>query len=85
MDDVTIFTSNFCSFCVRAKRLLENRGVPYREVDITGNSARREEMVAESGRRTVPQIFIKGQPIGGFHELQALDSSGELDTLLAQN
>jgi glutaredoxin 3 len=82
MAEVTIFTTHFCPFCVRAKRLLDHKGVPYREVDVSFDDELRERMVTESGRRTVPQIFIAGRPIGGFEELQALEERGELDTLL---
>ena len=82
MADVTIFTTNFCPYCVRAKRLLDHKGVPYKEVDVGSDDDLRDRMVAKSGRRTVPQIFIAGQPIGGFEELQALEDRGELDALL---
>lgn len=82
MAEVTIFTTHFCPFCVRAKRLLDHKGVPYQEVDVSFDDELRERMVVESGRRTVPQIFIAGRPIGGFEELQELEARGELDTLL---
>jgi glutaredoxin 3 len=82
MAEVTIFTTHFCPYCVRAKRLLDHKGVPYKEIDVGSDDELRERMVAESGRRTVPQIFIAGRPIGGFEELQALEHRGELDALL---
>jgi glutaredoxin 3 len=82
MAEVTIFTTSFCPYCVRAKRLLDHKGVVYREIDVSSDDELRERMVAESGRRTVPQIFIAGRPIGGFDELQGLEASGELDGLL---
>lgn len=82
MADVTIFTTHFCPYCVRAKRLLDHKGVPYEEIDVSSDDELRERMVAESGRRTVPQIFIAGRPVGGFEELQALEDRGELDVLL---
>jgi len=78
-----MFTTLVCPFCVRAKKLLDHKGVPFEEIDVTRDAALREKMVAESGRRTVPQIFIDGAPIGGYQELQALEDSGELDQLLA--
>jgi glutaredoxin 3 len=53
------------------------------EIDVSGDEALREEMVVASGRRTVPQIFIDGRPVGGFEELWTLEQSGELDQLLA--
>lgn len=80
---VIVYTTEFCPFCVRAKRLLDSRGVAYEEVDVTHDVDLRDKMVAESGRRTVPQIFFDDRPIGGFEELRALDSTGELETLLA--
>jgi glutaredoxin 3 len=82
MAEVTIFTTHFCPYCVRAKRLLDHKGVPYEEIDVGSDDELRERVVAESGRRTVPQIFIAGRPIGGFEELQALEDRGELDALL---
>jgi glutaredoxin 3 len=82
MADVIVYTTLVCPFCVRAKRLLEHKEVPFREIDVTSDVALREKMVADSGRRTVPQIFVDGESIGGYHELQALEDSGELDILL---
>jgi len=83
MAEVTIYTTVSCPYCVQAKRLLSAKGVAYTEVDVTGDHALRQEMIRASGRRTVPQIFIAGQPIGGFDELYELDVRGELDALLA--
>ena len=82
MPEVTIYTTPSCPYCVRAKSLLKHKGIPYREIDVAGDETRRERMVAESGRRTVPQIFIDGKPIGGFTELAALAESGGLDGLV---
>jgi glutaredoxin 3 len=83
MAEVKIFTTSYCPYCIQAKRLLDKKSVPYEEVDVGGDDALREEMVAAAGgRRTVPQIFIGGQPIGGFEELWALEQSGRLDQLL---
>ncbi len=82
MAEVTIYTTEVCPFCVRAKRLLDHKGVAYDEVDVTTDAALRDDVVARSGRRTVPQIFIDGASIGGYQELQALDDGGELDPLL---
>ena len=80
---ITIYTSTSCPYCVQAKRLLTNKGVPYTEIDVTMDPALRQEMIASSGRRTVPQIFIDGRSIGGFDELYDLEQSGELDDLLS--
>jgi len=82
MAQVTVYTALVCPFCVRAKRLLDHKGVAYEEVDVSSDAARRDKMVADSGRRTVPQIFIDGLPIGGYQELQILENSGDLDSLL---
>lgn len=82
MAQVTIYTTLVCPFCVRAKRLLDHKGVAYDEVDVSYDAALREKMIAESGRRTVPQIFIDGAPVGGYEELQSLEDRGELDAML---
>ena len=83
MAKVVMYTTQVCAFCVRAKALLRHKGVAFDEVDVGGDDGLRDKMVEESGRRTVPQIFIDGRPIGGFEELRALDEQGELDRLLA--
>ncbi len=82
MAQITMYTTVVCPFCVRAKRLLDHKGVAYEEVDVSYDADLRDKMVAESGRRTVPQIFIDGEPVGGYQELQALEDRGELDPLL---
>ena len=80
---VEIYSTMFCPFCWRAKKLLKKRGVDYAEIDVMADSARRSEMVARAnGRDTVPQIFIDGRHIGGSEELAALERSGELGALL---
>ena len=80
---VEIYTKWGCPFCVRAKALLDRKGVAYTEYDITLGGPRRDEMQARvPAARTVPQILIDGQPIGGSDELHALDAAGELDPLL---
>jgi GrxC family glutaredoxin len=79
---VEIYTTPNCSFCVRAKRLLDARGIPFREIDLATDDALRAEIIQRTGRRTVPQIFIDERSIGGFEELAALDAAGELAGLL---
>jgi glutaredoxin 3 len=81
--DVRIYTTKWCAYCVAAKRLLGTRGVPFEEVDVSGDDARRAWLLETTKLRTVPQIFIHGKPIGGYESLAALDRSGELATLLA--
>lgn len=80
---VTVYTTDYCAYCARAKTLLSARQIPFAEVDVTGDDARRAWLVEATGRRTVPQVFIDGQPIGGSDELKALDRSGELARRLA--
>lgn len=82
MVDVIIYTTMVCPYCVQAKRLLTHKGISYKEIDVTADSALRLEMIQASGRRTVPQIFIGEQSIGGFDELYELEQSGELDNML---
>jgi glutaredoxin 3 len=81
MARVQVYTTASCPFCVRAKRLLQARGVPYDEIDVGGDPDARAELVRRTGRRTVPQIFIDGRAIGGFEELAALDARAELAAL----
>lgn len=84
MPDVEIYTKPFCPYCIRAKRLLKQKGVDFTEIDIWLSAGRRTEMQERAqGRATVPQIFIDGRGIGGCDELMALDARGELDPLLA--
>ena len=81
---VTIYTTMFCPYCVRAKRLLGRKGVAFEEIAVDGDRDRRAEMIARAaGRRTVPQIFIGGRHVGGADELADLERAGELDALLA--
>ena len=80
---VEIYTKFGCPYCVRAKHLLDSKGVRYTEYDVSTGGANRAEMVVRSpGARTVPQIFINDLAIGGSDDLRALDSSGKLDNLL---
>lgn len=84
MANVEIYTTKVCPYCVRAKNLLNAKDVDFIEHDVTGNDEAREALVKKSGGlRTVPQIFINGQPIGGCDNLYALEEKGELDRLLA--
>jgi len=78
---VEIYTTPSCPFCVRAKRLLDARGIAFDEVDLANDHALRAQVLERTGRRTVPQIFIDGRSIGGFEELAALDAAGELKDL----
>lgn len=82
MARVTVYTTDYCPYCVRAKKLLERRGIEYAEVDVTHDEGKRAWLVAATGRRTVPQIFVGERPIGGSDDLAALDASGELARLV---
>lgn len=83
MAQIDIYTKFLCPFCSRAKALLGRKGAEYREIDVTMDSAGFAAMTARAaGRRTVPQIFIDGQHIGGCDDLVALDAAGKLDPLL---
>ena len=80
---VEIFTGANCAYCVAAKNLLKSKGLDYEEFRIDLDAARREEMlVRSSNRRTVPQIFINGQHVGGFDDLAAAERSGKLAQLI---
>jgi glutaredoxin 3 len=84
MAEVVIYSSEFCGYCMRAKKLLTSKGVSYQDIDLGAQPARRAEMIERAGgRTTVPQIFIDGRHIGGCDDLHALDRSGQLDPLLA--
>jgi glutaredoxin 3 len=80
--EVTVYTTQVCPYCIAAKRLLGQRGVAYREIDVSNDPGKRAWLVEATGRRTVPQIFIAGEAIGGFDDLAALDKSGELSKKL---
>ena len=78
-----MYSSSWCPFCHRAKRLLKSKGVTFTEINVDGQPALRREMMNRSGgRHTVPQIFIGGTHVGGSDELAALERAGRLDPLL---
>jgi glutaredoxin 3 len=79
---VTMYTSDWCPYCQRAKGLLTQKQVSFSEINVDDDAKFREEMVARSSRRTVPQIFIGDKHVGGCDDLFALEQSGELDRLL---
>lgn len=84
MKPVEIYTTPICGYCAMAKRLLTQKGVAFTEIDVMRDPAKRQEMTQRSkGGRTVPQIFIGGEPIGGCDDLQALERAGKLDAMLA--
>lgn len=84
MKQVEIYTSPFCGYCHAAKRLLNGKGAAFVEVDVMANPDRKAEMIQRAnGGRTVPQIFIGDEHVGGSDELHALERAGKLDPLLA--
>lgn len=84
MNTVTIYSSDYCPFCVRAKQLLASKKASIKEICVDSERALRQEMTEKCGRTSVPQIWIGEQHIGGCDELYALEREQKLDTLLAQ-
>lgn len=80
---VTIYSTPVCPYCQRAKKLLAEKGVPYKEIDVSDAVERAALIEKAGGQRTVPQIFIGDHHIGGFDDLSALDRKGALDPLLS--
>jgi len=80
--EVTLYTTRFCPYCIRARSLLDAKAVRYREFAVDRDPDLREEMMARSGRRTVPQIWVGERHIGGYDDLWRLESQGLLDELL---
>ena len=79
---VTLYVSDWCPYCQRARGLLAQKNVEFSEINVEDDAKLREEMIARSNRRTVPQIFIGDKHVGGFDDLFELDRSGELDRLI---
>lgn len=85
MANVKMYTAGYCPYCANAERLLKSKGVTeIDKIQIDTNPALRIEMMEKTGRRTVPQIYIDDQHIGGFDDLRALDLAGGLEPLLAK-
>lgn len=82
MAEVIMYSTDYCPYCTRAKNLLHKKNIAFTEHRVDLHPELREEMRIKSGRHTVPQIFINGQPIGGCDELHALEEQGKLDQLL---
>jgi glutaredoxin 3 len=80
--DVTLYTGSFCGYCMQVKALLDRLGIPYRERSVEDEPGLREELLARSGRRTLPQVFVGERYVGGAEELRALEASGELTRLI---
>lgn len=83
MSRIEIYTTGLCPYCYRAKKLLDDKGAAYDEIDVMFTAGKRDEMIKRSGgRRTVPQIFVGETHIGGYDDLAAMDGAGKLDPLL---
>jgi glutaredoxin 3 len=82
MQPVRIYTTVTCGYCHAAKRFLADQRVPFEELDVSDDDARRAWLVETTGQRTVPQIFIGDRSIGGYIDLRALHQKGELEALL---
>ncbi len=80
--EVLIYSTGACHYCVRARQLLQKKGVRYTEVRVDQEPARRAEMEQRSRRRSVPQIFVGATHVGGFEDMARLEHRGELDALL---
>ena len=84
MAKIVIYTTSYCPYCFGAKAFLRSKNVEFEEIDVTDDPPRRAEMERRSARRTVPQIFIDDQSIGGYDDVRRLDATGELDRLLGK-
>ena len=82
MNTVTLYSTGTCPWCVQAENLLNRLGAPVEKIRVDQSPAQLDTMIARTGRRTVPQIFIGAHHIGGFSELHALEQQGELAGLL---
>ena len=82
MKKVVIYTTPVCPYCVSAKRLLKKKGVAYVEVDVAGDDEARIQLTERTGLRTVPQIFVGDEHVGGSDDLHALEAAGKLDLSL---
>ena len=82
MAKVVMYSKDPCPYCVAAKRFMQNRGIEFEEIDLTGNSEEMDRIKTETGWQTAPIILINGQLIGGFTDLKALEAAGKLDDLL---
>lgn len=82
MSEVIVYSSDYCPYCMRAKQLLERKGVRFTEINVDGQPQVRAEMARKAGRTSVPQIWIGATYVGGCDDLHALERAGKLDALL---
>ncbi|HWT22867.1 MAG TPA: glutaredoxin domain-containing protein [Solirubrobacteraceae bacterium] len=83
MNRVTVYTTEPCGYCRTAKALLDRRGIPYDEINLSRDAEGRAELVSITGMMTFPQVIVDGQPLGGYQELAAADREGRLEVLRA--
>lgn len=82
MARVRVYSKKHCPYCVRAKELLDRKGIAYEEIDVEGKDDLRVWLAEASGQKTVPQIFVGERPLGGFSDIDALDREGKLEPIL---
>lgn len=80
--DITMYSTRFCSYCIRARMLLDSKQVEYTDIAVDSEPTLRREMIRRSGRSTVPQIWVGERHIGGFDDLARLEQRGRLDEIL---
>jgi glutaredoxin 3 len=83
MSDVRLYTTDPCSFCARVKGILDSKGIPYEEVNLTRDPEGRVELARRTGMLTFPQVVVRGELLGGYAEVLAAAQEGRLDDLLA--
>ena len=84
MQNLEVYSKEWCPYCAKAKALLKSKGLSYQEINVTSDEALQQQMITRSGRRTVPQIFLDGVSIGGYDDLANLNATGELDQRLGR-
>ncbi|RUR21962.1 glutaredoxin 3 [Legionella qingyii] len=82
MAEIIMYSTGYCPYCIKARELLQQKHASFTDIRIDLQPELRDEMITKSGRRTVPQIFINGQHVGGCDDLYALEAQGKLDQLL---
>jgi glutaredoxin 3 len=82
MATVVMYTTPWCGYCAAAKELLRSKGVEFEDINVDTDAALRQEMMDKSNGRTVPQIFINNEPVGGYTDIVALEEQGKLESLL---
>ena len=85
MIKVEVYSTAHCPYCVMAKRFLDRKGISYIEIRVDLDRGKRQEMMEKSRRRTVPQIFINNEAIGGYTDLMVIDRNQRLDSMLVQS